>query len=463
MLHPEVSYYRLNINEPWTEELKLEGLDIDRVNTAPIRFYVGLEGSAIEELIETFDVILKGKFKTSFPLTLQCFLHAVASIEYSQSERVINGFLISFDTAHKEPPARYKSYGFATRTFANTLERLEQHGYVEIHKGARSSRNPDGLLTLCIPTEKAYKWVRDNIDNLSLKSLLSENETVVLKHTKQELAQLKKNKKKVSPLKEYEDNAFTNQARHSIELTNKHRVSFEWGYITSEEDHEATTFSRVVIPSDDLYCRRVFNGNFESGGRFYCSIQSIKKSERATMLIDGEPCVEADIKTLHPRMLYNMTGLEAPVDSYNIPNFDKAERPVFKHISNVLINASNMSVAKANIANEFGLEGEEVNKYVEAFCNYHEPIQQWFGRGKWKELHFRDSQLTERILLKALELNMPLLPVHDSYITTLAFKERLVALIQEAYKAEFGFPCLYTVEFSESFINHVDSKVTLQA
>jgi hypothetical protein len=116
---------------------------------------------------------------------------------------------------------------------------------------------------------------------------------------------------------------------------------------------------RVHVPA----MSRIFNRNFERGGRPYAqgrSWQNMPKSQREmlTMLVDGEmtPTVERDFATLHPKLAYAAAGKRLPEgDANQIPNFP---RPLVKVAFNILLNANSRRDAVGAIAQELRTDPE---------------------------------------------------------------------------------------------------------
>ena len=98
---------------------------------------------------------------------------------------------------------------------------------------------------------------------------------------------------------------------------------------------------RIEIPVG----RRIFNGSFERGGRFYChgaSFQNMRARHRRDLecMIDGvlQPMVEIDYSTLHITMAYTEAGAKIPRgDLYAIAGFD---RRLVKIAVNIMFNAA---------------------------------------------------------------------------------------------------------------------------
>ena len=108
---------------------------------------------------------------------------------------------------------------------------------------------------------------------------------------------------------------------------------------------------RIEIPIG----RRIFNGSFERGGRFYChgaSFQNMRARHRRDLecMIDGvlHPMVEIDYSTLHITMAYTEAGAKVPRgDLYAIEGFD---RRLVKIAVNIMFNAENRRSAVLAIA-----------------------------------------------------------------------------------------------------------------
>lgn len=103
----------------------------------------------------------------------------------------------------------------------------------------------------------------------------------------------------------------------------------------------------------NCFLHRVFNlKKLDLGGRFYGSDhQSLLKAERKQLLIDGQPTVEPDFKSLHPCMLYAWEGIQFdPLkdDPYIVEGFP---RDMVKLAMLVLVNAKRAQDVATAITN----------------------------------------------------------------------------------------------------------------
>ena len=70
----------------------------------------------------------------------------------------------------------------------------------------------------------------------------------------------------------------------------------------------------------------------------------------------------------------------------------------------------------------------------------HEPIKNSFFCGMDKRLQFRDSQLAEQIMLRFTKQDIPVLPVHDSFIIICGLYSELVNAMHEEFEKMFDVP-----------------------
>ncbi|MCX5044644.1 hypothetical protein OG921_15860 [Aldersonia sp. NBC_00410] len=193
---------------------------------------------------------------------------------------------------------------------------------------------------------------------------------------------------------------------------------------------------RVEIPVG----RRIFNGSFDRGGRFYChgaSFQNMRSRDRRQLecMIDGvlHPMVEIDYSTLHPTMAYAEAGATMPEgDPYEIDGFD---RRVVKIAVNIAFNGQNrrsavLAVAKAlhddaalRAAN--GVEAQQrwwghqtfTNRLLKAIEYKHRRIKDYFNSDCGARFQRRDSDMAIEVMTEMIHRTgrCPL-PIHDSFL-----------------------------------------------
>ena len=213
--------------------------------------------------------------------------------------------------------------------------------------------------------------------------------------------------------------------------------------------------------------KAVFNNlSWDEGGRLYASgsemgidYQCINSDLRKWIQIDGNPTVELDYSGLHVNMLYALEKLPLIGDAYDFVHV--ALRPLAKFVMLVMLNAdSEEQVAKVlNTRREelryaTGLSPKKVllrrallatDDFVEIInrCkDRHHNIAKYFFSKYAVKLQNRDSQMALDIVSRFSEFNIPVLPVHDSFVIDASYKDQLEREMKDVYKLyNNGFDC----------------------
>ena len=244
-------------------------------------------------------------------------------------------------------------------------------------------------------------------------------------------------------------------------------------------EHDLTLDGLTQVP----FCKRSFTHNLDLGGRFYGSIQSMKKDRRYRLLIDDERTVEPDFKALHLCLLYARAGKQLnPVESdpYKVERF---ARDTIKLAMLKFVNSENIACFKGNVTksgnpinkkymqeyttamitfiqrSSKGLPAKEPIKgtvakgfifnmpdhingseLVEAILSRHESIRGLMNTPDiGLKLQFLDSQIMANVLLKLSTENIPVIPVHDSVRCRVSDVAYVVEVMEQAYRKVVGF------------------------
>lgn len=246
-------------------------------------------------------------------------------------------------------------------------------------------------------------------------------------------------------------------------------------YNQSWLDHDATLLGRPIVP----FCKRIFNGDLNHGGRFYGgSHLTLPKDKRTQICIDDEVTIEPDFKSIHYCLLYAMKGIELnPIldDPYLIEGFD---RKTAKLASLVLLNSKDLSRFKANITKSGNPDNKAIiaqykedtarylmragqrlpakrpikpklaHGFIEGMPNHingadllnailerHSLIADLFGTDRiGLKLQNLDSRIMAATLTQLAAVNIPVLPVHDSLHCRLSDLEITMSAMELAYK-----------------------------
>jgi|GEM_PF-6271342 len=236
----------------------------------------------------------------------------------------------------------------------------------------------------------------------------------------------------------------------------KYPITISDAYKTNAPDqllHDNTKLAQ----SNFLY--KVFNnGSFGLGGRLYGGQwQLIKSRIRPHLLIDGNKTVEWDYQGCQPRWVYHNMGLELTDDPYNMPKVEELllsldicetkVRKAIKYQTTCMLSSPRKYKAKAvnELLPEKGDEKAiEINKenfirIREAIVQHHKPIEEHFYSGVSLKYQFVESEICTAILLAAVKANIPVLSIHDSFVTTTRNSDWLKEKMTTAYQDKLGF------------------------
>jgi hypothetical protein len=174
---------------------------------------------------------------------------------------------------------------------------------------------------------------------------------------------------------------------------------------------------------------RVFNrASFEHGGRFYGGwFQNVPKDQRASITINGEPIIEHDYRSLHPRLLYAQAGKPLQGDPYELLGWP---RPLVKVGFNMRINADTPMAAIRSLARESELAGEgayaRARQLISDIEEKHQSIRPAFSSGAGLRLQRLDSDMAQTVILRMAQAHgAVVLPIHDSFICAKRFESQL--------------------------------------
>lgn len=173
--------------------------------------------------------------------------------------------------------------------------------------------------------------------------------------------------------------------------------------------------------------RRIFNIDFEHGGRFYGGIENMPSVLRPKVTINGLPTVEYDYSSFQLRMLYHLENIDYRKDAYLISKSDAPElREIYKLIALISLNAKDELTCIKGISDELrksglghvigGNEHNRIKPLLESWRKVHANLDKYFfsGIGLW--LQTKESGITNNILKHFLAQGELVLSVHDSYL-----------------------------------------------
>jgi hypothetical protein len=333
------------------------------------------------------------------------------------------------------------------RTIIDRLKNLEELGYVDLIKGvnftnvryqSRIKATPKLILMMnnsrsprsSISRTKPATVPKDDEDRVLVMDAVilrnSDKENIMYQKTQEidEMRQL---------LESY--NSLLNSTFIDINLT---------GYSGREY--------RLDLNRKRVY--RIFNNCTDGeisqeGGRYYgSSWQGVPKEIRKRIVFNMDPCIEYDLKAIHPTLLYAMEGIDyfksVGKDPYHVPGVDNSPkyRSLFKLILLVSLNAGSKDKAAGGVMKQVREEPEQyppklkkrmIVSLIGQFASQHAPIQKYFFTGVGIRLQYIDSQIATRVIELLTEKQIPIISIHDSWLAPKGAEGKLVSVIEQAF------------------------------
>ena len=123
----------------------------------------------------------------------------------------------------------------------------------------------------------------------------------------------------------------------------------------------------------------------------------------------------------------------------------------------IAINAKSRQKAfGAYNSNNEPVKARDLAKLLDAFIDKHPYLKNDMCTDKGIDLMYTDSQITAAVIRKFVELDKPILPVHDSYIVKVSDRKLLKEVMSEACVEVVGQVLNFDSEYDErqSHISH---------
>lgn len=228
----------------------------------------------------------------------------------------------------------------------------------------------------------------------------------------------------------------------------------------------------VYDPKKDLYyilqLRKIFNENFNKGGRMYdFAIQGLSKAERYRLRIDGKETCVHDFKAFETSLLYSLEGIEMEGDPYQtyIKHYDPdLLREIGKMFMTRIYYAESMSQLCASVSEDifdnFDLEFlQEIGDIPEKRIPVVDILRSLMEKHKCIEHHFfrqsgvDPSNLGSRVMDHIFEsmvqnYRVAMIPVFDEVICDKDYEEEVRQAMVNGYNFVVGtdMNCVITKE-----------------
>lgn len=294
----------------------------------------------------------------------------------------------------------WKSIGLTYRFTIAALDRLIKDGYILQHTGFYNAQAGFGRLTRIYGLEKLSERINAPAIGDFMQFLDDDVETLVLKGFNYDTTALSENHHDLARLK----------------AINEFLKDYSW---------QQKGPMRLVYSNGPL-----------KGGRVYSRFQNMPKEVRAELKINGLPTVELDFKANHLMMIVSLSGTHPPEDPYlTIANIANLSRAKVKTFINTSLSAASAIVA-FNACKRSQINQQLFNALEEATLTAFPNIKLYSGLGVF--LQSLEGQIALDIMVEGVNLNIPVLPLHDSFITTVENKEWLSKQMLHQWQQHLG-------------------------
>lgn len=328
--------------------------------------------------------------------------------------------------------SRYNAIGWKPDQLRKVVRLLNLHGLIFVAPGYKDRVTGVGFSTRIRATPKLISLVTGIDPSMIDRDPLEESVRL-------------KDDGKNGKLLEYVDNEQTEGFRKVVDMLNRKLSVIDLSLQLSREEREDLN-TRCCLNYSRLHFHRQFKDDFHTGGRFYGPwFQNIPSEYRKALTINGERTVEIDYSALHPVMLYATEGLPIDGDPYLLPGYE-AERSKLKLIFQFMINGKSKAGAKQTARSHPDV-GPAYAHLVDVFEKHHEKILHHCYRDGFtgRLLQYRDSLIAEKIMVELWERDIPVLPVHDSFIVAEGYEGFLWSSMEQVLH-EF-LPELYATDY----------------
>jgi hypothetical protein len=213
---------------------------------------------------------------------------------------------------------------------------------------------------------------------------------------------------------------------------------------------------RHYVRLTDKAGRRIFAGDFEHHGRFYCSAQNIPSDARSTMTINGEPCAELDYSAMHPSLAYNIAGVQMDGDPYDLG--DAFERRQVKLGLLIVMNAGDPASAARALARhgrQLGINHDKAKAIVNAILKRHDAIRAMLCNDWGIKLMNLDARIMVQVMNALVARGIPCIGIHDSVVLPERYGGDAQAEMEKSWALHSKGPTLCEIKGKSAILPHM--------
>lgn len=272
---------------------------------------------------------------------------------------------------------RYNKWGLSRQLVCGAIDWLLLKGYITHRVGIEG----EGTLSSFKATDEFKLRLRGK------------------RHYVEEYIVLKGKDKK---LKMYTDSNYTNQARLVVSTYNKALDKFD------------------IRLGDLRYSPqyyRIFNNDFDSGGRYYrADVLNLAGSDRRKLTIDNEPVVEVDYSSFFVSILEGQDGNNVDYDPYAF----HSDRSFAKKVLGIIFNTNGRTSSLLAISDEIRrlgrVEEENASQLLSRALRHHYRLEKHiFNLDSLSVMHV-EAEIATSIISVFTARGLPILVIHDGFV-----------------------------------------------
>jgi hypothetical protein len=371
----------------------------------------------------------------NYSLALECVVYNLllaALIEVKHEGDCV--VVVSRDrNSYRKAPKVYGYQHIAYENLTTVLDLLHLQGFMGQQRGIKSEGYKKGLRTKIWPTERFTALMNDAIEDIAVSTINGRGRLVLRDGDGHPQRYIMMGERRMMYKSLQAINSFNEQFAFSYQP----RAIFKsFGNLAIAQE----TAPWIRLEAHHLCYDRIFNHNWDNGGRFYADFQNLERAERGSIWIDGQPTVELDFSSLHPTMLYHMSGHALPGKPYQVEGVSLGNRDAAKVALLCVFNAADRRSATSAIIKELRersivlKDRLRVRDLIDRLLTAHEPIAKHFFSGVGTRLQFLDSEIAVRILTAFAARSKPCLGIHDSFLVRAEDEDLLRATMEAAYQ-----------------------------
>ena len=311
---------------------------------------------------------------------------------------------------------RYNPNRISVRKIKKVIELLIKYNFIN-HRNGNNNKYSRHLSyrSRFRPTLKFYQLLRRH--PLQRKHICKALSDIII---------LKNNKKYK---KDYIDNEYTNKIRGECSSYN---LSLEHCKINLKRIKPVNFYLKTKdIDFKNKHYKRIFNGDFNKGGRFYGPWWlGIPSELRQYILINNNKTVEYDYSSLIIHQIYSEVGLNYfeenaySEDPYLLDGVPDTERKINKAIIQIGLNCDDLDSLNKALLSQYKKgklignkpKKKEIERRLNIFKEMNPKISDYVYSKCALRFQYQDSEIVRKIVNKCSRYLIPVLSVHDSFI-----------------------------------------------